>query len=141
MTAKRDWFVEYKSKVGDSVYMDNNHECEIISTGSMLLKLSDNREVLLKGVRHAPKLNRNLISLGMLDDLGCSIHAEKGCLEILKHGRAIVTAKKRERLYIVINVNRPKYALISDSERNSELQLWHQRLSHISDRGLDELLK
>ncbi|KAA0045569.1 putative retroelement pol polyprotein [Cucumis melo var. makuwa] len=62
MTSKKNWFVDYKSQAEDSIYMGNNQDCEII--GLVLLKLSNNREVLLKGVRHVPKLKRNLISLG-----------------------------------------------------------------------------
>ncbi|KAA0043186.1 pentatricopeptide repeat-containing protein [Cucumis melo var. makuwa] len=49
MTSKKNWFVDYKSQEGDSVYMGNNQDYEIIGVGSVLLKLSNNREVLLKG--------------------------------------------------------------------------------------------
>ena len=77
MTSKKNWFVDYKLQEGDSVYMGNNQNYEIIGVGSVLLKLSNNMEVLLKGVRHVPKLKRNLISLGMLDDLGCFIYIER----------------------------------------------------------------
>ena len=68
MTSKKSWFVDYKSEDGDSIYMGNNNECEIIGRGSVLLRLIENKEVLLRDVRHILKLKRNLISLGMLDD-------------------------------------------------------------------------
>ncbi|KAA0042267.1 Retrovirus-related Pol polyprotein from transposon TNT 1-94 [Cucumis melo var. makuwa] len=48
MTSKKNWFVDYKSQEGDLVYMGNNHDCEIIGVGLVLLKLSHNMEVLLK---------------------------------------------------------------------------------------------
>ncbi|XP_038895899.1 uncharacterized protein LOC120084070 [Benincasa hispida] len=123
MTSKKNWFVECKSENGDSVYMENNQECEIVGVGLVLLKLSNNKEVLLKGVRHVPKLKRNIISLGMLDDIGYSIHAEKGCLEIVKQDRVILTRRKKEGLYIARKVNRSKYALVSKSEKDNELEL------------------
>ena len=44
MTSKKKWFVNYKSQERDPIYMGNNQDCEIIGVGSMLLKLSDNRE-------------------------------------------------------------------------------------------------
>ncbi|TYK27723.1 Retrovirus-related Pol polyprotein from transposon TNT 1-94 [Cucumis melo var. makuwa] len=49
MTSKKNWFVNYKSQEGDSVPMGNNQDCEIIGVGSVLLKPSNNMEVLLKG--------------------------------------------------------------------------------------------
>ncbi|KAA0051442.1 Retrovirus-related Pol polyprotein from transposon TNT 1-94 [Cucumis melo var. makuwa] len=109
MTSKKNWFVDYKSQEGDSVYMGNNQDCEIIGVGSVLLKLSSNREVLLKGVE--------------------------------RQGRVILNSRKVEGLYTVKNVIKPKYALISETEKGNELELWHRRLSHISEKGLTELQK
>lgn len=63
---------------GHVEYMANNHECEIIGIGSVILNLSDNREALLRGVRHVPKLKREMISLGMLDNLGTPFKLERG---------------------------------------------------------------
>ncbi|KAA0062924.1 retrotransposon protein, putative, Ty1-copia subclass [Cucumis melo var. makuwa] len=121
--------------------MGNNRYCEIIGVSSVLLKLSNNREVLLKGVRHVPKLKRHLISLGMIDDLGCFIYIEKGSMKVERQGRVILNSRKVEGLYIVKNVIKPKYALISETEKGNELELWHRRLSHISEKGLTELQK
>ena len=96
--------------------MGNNQDCEIIGVGLVLLKLSNNKEVLLKGVRHVSKLKRNLISLGMLDDIGCFIYIERGLIKIKveRQGRVILTSKKVKDLYIVKNVIKLKYALISE---------------------------
>ena len=132
MTSKKNWFVDYKSQEGDSVYIGNNQDCEII--GLVLLKLSNNREVLLKGVRHVPKLKRNLISLGMLDGLRCFIYIERGFMKVERQGRVILNSRKVEGLYTVKNVIKPKYALISETEKGNELELWHRRLSHISEK-------
>ncbi|KAA0033501.1 Retrovirus-related Pol polyprotein from transposon TNT 1-94 [Cucumis melo var. makuwa] len=121
--------------------MGNNQDYEIIGVGSVLLKLSNNKEVLFKGVRHVPKLKRNLISLGMLDDLRCFIYIERGFMKVERQGRVILNSRKVEDLYTVKNVIKPKYSLISETEKGNELELWHQRLSHISEKGLTELQK
>ena len=107
MTSKKNWSVDYKSQEGDSVYMGNNQDCEIIGVGLVLLKLFDNREVLLKGVRHVPKLKRNLVSLGMLDDLGCFIYIERGLMKVKRQGKVVLTSRKVEGLYTVKNVIKP----------------------------------
>lgn len=64
--------------------MGNNEACEIIGIGSISLKLKDRTVRLLRNVSHVPHLKRNLISLGMLDSLGCKYRGKKGCLEVLK---------------------------------------------------------
>ena len=38
----------------------------------------------LTHVRYVPKLRRNLISIRMLDQLGCTVKAEKKTLKIIK---------------------------------------------------------
>ena len=64
--------------------MGNNNECEIIGRGLVLLRLTESKKVLLRDVRHVPKLKRNLILLGILDDQGCTFTREKGTLKIEK---------------------------------------------------------
>ncbi|KAA0040137.1 Retrovirus-related Pol polyprotein from transposon TNT 1-94 [Cucumis melo var. makuwa] len=44
ITSKKSWFVDYKLEEGDSVYMGNNNECEIIGRDSILLRLTENKE-------------------------------------------------------------------------------------------------
>ena len=95
--------------------MGNNNECEIIGRGSVLLRLTKNKEVLLRDVRHVPKLKRNLISLGMLDDQGCTFTGEKETLKIEKEGRSVLIGKKIDGLYVLKRVAQPKYVLLSET--------------------------
>ena len=51
--------------------MGNNEACNIVGIRSVTMKLKDGTLKLLTNVRHVPRLKRNLISLGMLNSLGC----------------------------------------------------------------------
>lgn len=60
--------------------------------------------MLLRDVRHVPKLKGNLISLGMLNDQECTFIGEKGTLKIEKEGRTILIGKKSDDLYVLKRV-------------------------------------
>lgn len=75
------------------------------------------------------------------DDQGCTFVGENCTVKIEKQGKTVLIGKKVDGLYIMKKVNQPKYVLLSETVKNSELELWHRRLSHISERGLNELMK
>lgn len=103
LTSKNSWFVA-QIKRCDLVYMGINNQCEIIGRGWVLLRLTNKNEVLLRDVRHVPKLKGNLISLGMLNDQECTFIGEKGTLKIEKEGRTILIGKKSDDLYVLKRV-------------------------------------
>lgn len=84
---------------------------------------------------HVPEMKSNLISLGMLEESGCTYMAEKGLLKVMK--RSLVVMKGiiiNHDIYIlkgqlVIGVAR---AVVTSPNRTS---LWHQRLGHVSLKG------
>ena len=49
--------------------MGNNNVCKIVGMGSVKVEMFDGSVQTLSDVRHAPRLKRNLISLGMLDSM------------------------------------------------------------------------
>ncbi|GFS37296.1 hypothetical protein Acr_00g0051210 [Actinidia rufa] len=50
-------------------------------------------------VRHVPKLQKNLISIGMLDSMGYSIIAKGGILRIFKRNKEMLRGRKTRGLY------------------------------------------
>ncbi|GJZ65614.1 retrovirus-related pol polyprotein from transposon TNT 1-94 [Tanacetum coccineum] len=76
MTARREWFHQYKPiSGGGSVYSCNDHELKIIGIGSIMVKMHDGTVRTIRDVRHVEGLKKNLLSLGQLDDLGCKAEA------------------------------------------------------------------
>lgn len=96
----------------------------------MLQKFTNNKEVLLRDIRHILKLQRNSISLAVLDDQGCTFTSEKKALETEKQGRIILIGKKIDGLYIIKEATQPKYLLLSEAEKNNELESYDIEDSH-----------
>ncbi|GJR46586.1 hypothetical protein Tco_1314689 [Tanacetum coccineum] len=72
MTARREWFHQYKPiSEGGSIYNCNDYELKIIGIGSVMAKMHNGIVRTIRDMRHVKGLKKNLLSLGQLDDLGC----------------------------------------------------------------------
>lgn len=78
MSPYKSDFTKYQDYNGGKVIMGNNAVCKIIRIGYINLKLHDDTIRELKQVRYVLDLKRNMISLGMLDQIGCSVKIESG---------------------------------------------------------------
>ena len=73
MSPYKSYFTDYYDYNGSRVMMGNNVVCKIMGIGNVNRKLHDGTIRELRQVRHVPELKRNLISLGMLDQMRCSV--------------------------------------------------------------------
>ena len=141
MTPNRSWFEEFTKQDGGMVLLGNNKPCKVLGVGSVRIKMFSGMEKVLKGVRYIPELKRNLISLGMIDDLGYTIKVERGDLKILKGSLIVMKGVKKNGIYSLLgNTVVGSLSTVTDSKIN-ETMLWHRRLGHVSQRGLYELVK
>ncbi|GFY90898.1 hypothetical protein Acr_07g0010940 [Actinidia rufa] len=81
------------------VRMANNTTNKVVGKGTVRFRMADGRSVTLTEVRHVPKLRKNLISIGMLDSMGCSIAAKGGILRISKGNKEMLRGTKTRGLY------------------------------------------
>ena len=84
MTPKKDWFDTYKPYNGGMVQMSNDATCLVIGIGIVKIMMFDGVVRILSNVRHVPDLRKNLISLGVLDNLGYSYSSKGGIMKITK---------------------------------------------------------
>lgn len=70
----------------------------------MALKMKDGILKLLQNVRHVPGPKRNLISLGMLDSIGCEYNRQGGMIEVRKNSKIVLTTEKVNDLYVVRDI-------------------------------------
>ena len=91
----------------------------------------------LHHVRYVPELQRNLISLGMVDQSWCTIKAENGEIQVLDQGKVVMKRVRKNMLYILIESLLVHG--ISTSVTRDKTKLWHMRLAHINERVLKEL--
>ncbi|RDY14570.1 hypothetical protein CR513_00347, partial [Mucuna pruriens] len=94
--------------------MGNDGVTKVIDVGDVCLQTNTGMQLWLRGVKHAPDVHFNLIFVHMLDDGGYDNH--------FGHG---------------------KWKLTKDSVNvmDMEASLWHQRLNHINEKGLNCLAK
>ena len=104
MTPFKSWFNTYKEADVELVYMGNNESCKIQGIGQVSSRLKDGTVKLLRNVRHVPMLKRNLISLGMLDSMGCEYKGKGGVLNVIKDSKLVLIREKVNDLYVVRDV-------------------------------------
>ena len=120
--------------------MGNNSMCKVVGNGTVSLRMFDGVVRELTQVRFVPELKRNLISIGMLDQTGCVIKAEKSVLREIKGSMVIMKGIKQNGLYVMDGHNVVGEANVTNSRGNRSM-LWHLRMRHISEKGLRELQK
>lgn len=81
------------------IWMANNTSSRVVSRGSIWFRMANGRSVTLTEVRHVPNLQKNLISIGMLDSKGCSFDASGGTLRVSKENKEMLWGKKIGGLY------------------------------------------
>ncbi len=83
MCPKKEWFDTYKP-YNSTVIMGNDATCLVIEIGTVKIKMFDGVVRVLEDVRHISDLRMNLISLGVLNDLGYCYSSKGGVMKISK---------------------------------------------------------
>ena len=141
MSPYKSYFTYYYDYNGGRVMIGNNVVCKIMGIGNISLKLHDRTIRELKQVRYVPELKRNLISLGMLDQMRCSVRIESRELMIVKDSQVVMKGSRINRVFILDGdvVNGETGMSVADTI--DKIKIWHLRLGHISERGFKELEK
>jgi hypothetical protein len=93
---------------------------------------------LLKEVRHVPDLRKNLISTGQLESEGCiSIFTDK-TWKVIKGSLVIAKGEKVGTLYLCTGNTDSSISLASTGV---DTALWHHRLGHMCEKGMQILHK
>ena len=120
--------------------MGNNMTCYVVGNGSIKFKMWNGTIKILAEVRHIPDLKRNLVSLGMLDKKGYSYKSEVGVLRVMKGSLVVMKGLLQNGSYVLQGS-----AVIGETSTTEasldKTQLWHNRLGHMSLKGLVTLGK
>ena len=116
--------------------MGNDVTCNIVGIGSIQLQMFDGTTKILTDVRHVPDLRKNLISLGALDSNGYKTVIQGGVMKIYKGILLVMKAKKVGNLFQLEGGIRSDFVSTVSEHESSSIHLWHQRLGHMSERGL-----
>ncbi|XP_073136985.1 uncharacterized protein [Henckelia pumila] len=137
---RRDWFIDFQELDSGYVLLGNNQSCKISGIGSIKLRMWDGSIKILTDVRYISDLKRNLIYLGTLDHKGPRYKAQNGTLKVVKGSLVIIKAILKQGLYVLQGVNLSPEINVTTTDKDQTL-LWHQRLGHMSLKGLQELSK
>nr|KYP47811.1 Retrovirus-related Pol polyprotein from transposon TNT 1-94 [Cajanus cajan] len=74
VTPRKEFFTSYTSGNFGVLKMGNDGVSKVIGVGDVCLQTNMGTQLLLKGVKHAPYVRFNLISMRMLDDGGYDNH-------------------------------------------------------------------
>lgn len=98
----RIFFKTFESIDGGKVLLGNNVTCETNGVGTIIFKMFDSVIKDLNQVRYMLDLKINLISLEMIDQLGCSIKASNGQIQVIDKGVVIMKGVRRNVLYVIV---------------------------------------
>ncbi|KAK3002885.1 hypothetical protein RJ639_019249 [Escallonia herrerae] len=123
--------------------MCNDVVCEVMGICTIKIKMFDGIVRTLCDVRYIPDLKKNLISLGTLDSIDCSISIKGGVMKVSKGAMVIMKGQKTGNFYKLMGNTIICGASVSThaGSRNDNSELWHKRLRHLSEGAMLELHK
>ena len=116
--------------------MGNNSLCKVVGLGTIRLKMFDGVIRELSEVRHVLELKKNLISLGILDQMGCTFKMESGVMRIIKGSMVIMKGAKNNALYVLQGTTITRDVSVSTSQNLNKTLMWQIRLGHMSEKGM-----
>ena len=141
MCPSKQWFETYHEVNGGKVLLRNNKACNVVGIGNVKIRMQDGIERTLTNVRHIPELKKNLISLGTLDMVGCTIKAGNGVLKVYKGSLVAMKGVRVNGLYLLQGISILGTVAVVHNQKTSKSQKWHMRLGHLSEKGLQKLAK
>ncbi|GKV41223.1 hypothetical protein SLEP1_g48789 [Rubroshorea leprosula] len=119
--------------------MGNDGQIKVIGMGTICLQTNNGTKLVVKDVKHSPDIRLNLISMGKLDDDGyCSFFSD-GQWKLTKGSLVVARGSKSSNLYLMQSFIVDGSVNVVGKDESSEL--WHKRLSHMSVKGIDCLIK
>ena len=136
MTPHREWFSQFRSCQGGIVLLGDDGICKVEGIGTIQIKSKNNTVVTLEDVRYVPQLKRNLLSLNAFDSAGFEGRWGRGSITVNKGILTLLRARLTGTLYFLEGSTVIGQASVVQSSIDQLTHLWHQRLGHMSKKGL-----
>ncbi|KAJ9567517.1 hypothetical protein OSB04_003483 [Centaurea solstitialis] len=134
------------------MFMGNATTSKVEGKGSVTLKLTSGKELVLSNVFHVPEISKNLISGPVLSNKGFKVVIESDKFVITKGGVYVGKGYLNEGLFKLSTVNNSvnNYAIMNKTEVDESVatsmymidlsHLWHSRLGHLNFRSLQRMM-
>ena len=128
MTYQSQWLHNYHSlPVKKLVYLADDTTCQVMGVGDLYLGTFSSTRIL-RGVLHVPELQRNLLSVARLVDLGLFVGFDHTQCRIEKDGHIIAVAPRQGNLF-ELSLN-DTVANVVTAPGDADCKLWHHRFAH-----------
>ncbi|GJX35750.1 retrotransposon protein, putative, ty1-copia subclass [Tanacetum coccineum] len=142
MTPRLYIFFDFLECDGGSVQLGDNRECKIRGIGKVRVQLRDGSSFVLNNVRYILELKRNLISLRTLEKEGFTVKMQSGKVKVINGSRVVLSGIRRDNCVYSLDGHAMEGELNAIvKEKDTLAQVWHKRLGHISEAGLQVLEK
>nr|GEW78741.1 zinc finger, CCHC-type [Tanacetum cinerariifolium] len=140
MTPRLDILFDFLECDGENIQLGDNMECKIRGIGKVRVQLKDGSSFVLHNVRYIPELKKNLISLGTLKKEGHTVKLQSGKVKVINGSRVILSGIRRDNCIYFLDGHAMAGELnASVEEKDSLAHVWHKRLGHFSEAGLQVL--
>ena len=138
VTPHEGFFLSYQKEDFGMVKMGNHVASKIVGIGEVTLMTENGSKLMLKEVRCVPEMRLNLVSTGKLDEAGMINQLGAGRWKLSRGSMIIARGKKEGSLYIMQGkICKWEINVAQDTTK----ELWHKRLGHMSEKGLEFLTK
>lgn len=114
--------------------MGDDETCSIVGRGDVQIQ-TNGFKWYLKDVRHVPQLQRNLVLVGQLGAASYTSTFIVDAWKVSNGTMVVVRGKKNGTLYLTSHATD---TLVFANDRVG-LDLWHNRLGHMSEKGMTVL--
>lgn len=136
---KREYFSTYKAGDFGTIKMGNKSVSHIMGVGDICVQTNVGCTLTLKNVRHVPDMRMNLLSAKALDEEGYAHYFGNGNWKLTKG--SMVVAKGRACCSLYKTHMKMCGGQLNTVEDEASPNLWHNRLAHMSEKGLQLLAK
>ena len=119
---------------------DTGYTCYIERIGTVCIKLLDGVIRELKDVRYVPQLNKNLISVKVLEAHGLRGTLGEGVLK-MSNGSLVVLKGIRYNLYYLKDIAVTESLTASEHLKDDSIMFWQTRLGQIGLNSLEAFAK
>ncbi|GJV51798.1 retrovirus-related pol polyprotein from transposon TNT 1-94 [Tanacetum coccineum] len=142
MTPRLNILFDFLECDGGIIQLGDNMECKIKGIGKVKVQLKDGSSFVLHNVRYIPELKRNLISMGTLEKERYTVKMQSDKVKVINGSRVVLSGTRRTNcVYSLVGHAVAGELNASVDEKDSLVQVWHKRLGHISEAGLQVLEK
>lgn len=118
--------------------LGNNTSCKVTKISSIGLRMYDGKIRELSNMRHVSELERNLISLSMLNKVGCSIRVKSSMMKVIKESMVLMKSDMSNGLYILQGIALSSDVSVIENHIHDKILLLHPKLGHMSEMGIKE---